>query len=96
MVCHTYKHFIKKGIGLRALLDFFLYLRVKAGTMDWDYIQRECGNLGIADFEMESRVLCDKVFSSERANSYGIDAFKSLLSHKELTMLLYYISSGAY
>lgn len=96
MVCHTYKHFIKKGIGLRALLDFFLYLRVKAGTMDWDYIQRECGTLGIADFEMESRVLCDKVFSSERANSYGIDAFKSLLSHKELTMLLYYISSGAY
>ena len=77
----------KSGTGLRSLLDRYVYLSKKREILDFDYIEKECEILGIADFEKESRSLCMKVFGS-------IDL--PVLCESECEMLEYYMFSTTY
>jgi len=94
MLSHAYKHYVGSGTGLRSLLDFYVYLNTKEQTMDFDYIQKECKVLGLAEFEEQSRILCKKVF--DKANLQGMKALEQQLSEEEYDMLLYYLTSGVY
>ena len=94
IVCHTYKHYVGRGTGLRSLLDFYVYLTVKEQEMDLGYVKKECEVLGIAEFEEKSRRLCKKVFSV--SDTYDMETFMKGLSEEEKDMLMYYSSSGVY
>lgn len=85
MVAHAYKHYIDHGVGLRSLLDTYIYCREKT-ALDWDYIFAQAEELGMADYERESRVLAQKIFGSERQT----------LTKTEQEMLYFYCYSGAY
>ena len=50
--------------------------------LDWDYVMREAGKTGIADFVQRSRNLADKLFSGEA------------LTDAEAKELDYFITSG--
>jgi len=50
------------GMGVRLLLDIYIYMKKFHDSLDWDYIKGELEKLGIADFERESRELAMKVF----------------------------------
>ena len=63
ITAHEHKHYINYGTGLRSLLDRYVYLLKKRDVLDFDYIRAECAKLGIADFEQESRSLCEKVLA---------------------------------
>lgn len=91
---HAYKHYSGSGTGIRTLLDFYAYLNTKEESLDFDYIQTECGKLGIMDFEKCNRRLCRKVFSSQQI--YDRVSFEQSLSADEMEMLKYYLSSGVY
>ncbi len=91
---HAYKHYSGSGTGIRTLLDFYAYLNAKEESLDFDYIQTECGKLGIMDFEKCNRRLCRKVFSSQQI--YDRVSFEQSLSADEMEMLKYYLSSGVY
>ena len=91
---HAYKHYSGSGTGIRTLLDFYAYLNAKEESLDFDYIQTECRNLGIMDFEKCNRRLCRKVFSSQQI--YDRVSFEQSLSADEMEMLKYYLSSGVY
>ena len=91
---HAYKHYSGSGTGIRTLLDFYAYLNAKEESLDFDYIQTECGKLGIMDFEKFNRRLCRKVFSSQQI--YDRVSFEQSLSADEMEMLKYYLSSGVY
>ena len=52
--------------------------------LDWDYVMREAGKTGIADFVQRSRNLADKLFSGEA------------LTDAEAKELDYFITSGVY
>ena len=91
---HAYKHYSGSGTGIRTLLDFYAYLNAKEELLDFDYIQTECGKLGIMDFEKCNRRLCRKVFSSQQI--YDRVSFEQSLSADEMEMLKYYLSSGVY
>ena len=58
---HTYKHYAGGGMGLRTILDVYLYLR-KNKELDFSYVEKELGKLNIADFEKQFRKLCFDVF----------------------------------
>lgn len=64
-VLHTYKHFIGSGIGVRYLLDAYMYLRDKENDLSWDYLRGEFEKLGITEFEASHRTLAKKVFSGQ-------------------------------
>ena len=90
---HAYKHYAGSGTGLRTLLDFYAYLNGKP-ELDFDYIERECEVLGIAEFEKQNRSLCRKVFGEGAFE--GMETLRQGLSKEENEMLLYYLTSGVY
>ncbi len=46
---HMTKHYRDGGIGLRHIIDIY-YLPIKNPDLDWDYIRRELGKLGLLEF----------------------------------------------
>jgi hypothetical protein len=86
ITAHEYKHFAFSGMGLRALVDRYVYLKKKK-DLDFAYIEAECGKLGIAEFEKESRELCLLVFGSEVLPS---------LTKEQTKMLECYLFSATY
>lgn len=84
MVAHDYKHYGFGGIGLRSLLDLFVFLRKRKDILDWEYISKELGCLGLSEFEQ-----------SHRGLAYAAFADKSL-TEEEKESLLYYVTSGTH
>ncbi len=64
MVVHTAKHYRKGGVGLRALLDWYLFRHAKEPGLNWDYIAGELSKLGVDEFELQGRKLGDKLFDA--------------------------------
>lgn len=90
---HGYKHYVGGGTGIRTLLDFYVYLKAKPG-LDFAYIERECEMLGIAEYEKQSRILCEKVFDGVLENAG--ENFEQHLSQEEKEMFAVYMQSGVY
>ena len=82
LIVHEYKHFDNGGIGLRPLVDTYLYL--KNNDVDMDYINKETSKLGIQEFEQINRSLAHNLLENKS------------LTLKELEMLKTMLSSGAY
>ena len=87
MTAHEYNHYSGGGTGLRSLLDRYVYLSKKGNSLKFDAIEAECRKLGIAEFERDSRVLCQKVFGSPQLPQ---------LDETETAMLEYYMFSTTY
>lgn len=105
IICHAYKHYKGGGTGIRSLIDFYVYLQKKESVLDFEYIEKECEKLKIADFEKANRILCKKVFAQDICKStndksdslsYDMDGFWKSLTQTEQEMLMYYLSSGVY
>lgn len=62
VLCHTYKHYIHGGTGLRSLLDEYVFLRSHP-DLDRGYLSAELLKLKITDFEEKLRTLSKKVFT---------------------------------
>ncbi len=86
-LAHEYKHYMRFGIGLRSLLDTYVYLNAKSSTMDWDYISTQLEQMDLTDFERSNRELALAIFSTE-----GRDA----VSPEQEKMLAYMETSGTY
>lgn len=87
MTAHAYKHYSIGGTGLRSLLDWFVFLKEKNKSLNWDYITEQTDILGISDFERKSRKLSTNIFT---------DPDCKLLSDDEIEMLEFYLFSGTY
>lgn len=87
MTAHEWKHFSAGGMGIRSLMDCYVYCKAKGHTLDWAYITEQCRQLAIDDFEQLRRQLAEKVFSAETLPA---------LTEKEQELLLYYLSAGTY
>ncbi len=90
VTAHTCKHYSHSGVGLRSLMDAYVYTDKKGGSLDWDYIAREAGAMGIAEFEKKSRELAVKLFSAP------VWPGELAFTAKEREMLSYFIGSGTY
>lgn len=89
-ILHAYNHYIKRGTGIRTVIDFYLYLNKNQDKMDFDYIEKECGKLGVTDFEKTIRALSSKIF----ANS-GKD-YSENLTEEERDMFDYIFFAGTF
>ena len=49
-VVHIMKHYISIGIGIRAFLDVYVFMREKGESLNYTYIDEELEKLGIKDF----------------------------------------------
>jgi len=87
VVGHAYKHYSRGGTGIRTLADFFILNKRFGGNLNRQYIADELMPLHMVDFERESRVLAEKIFSPNSPMS---------LTLPEQEMLDYYIGSSTY
>ncbi len=87
LIAHEYKHLGYGGIGIRALLDIYVFLRRFQDRLDWAYIKIQCDKLGISELEEKSRALALAVFSAGRLGD---------LTPDQKEMLGYFIESGIY
>lgn len=86
IMTHACKHYTGSGTGLRSLLDIYIFLKHKEAELNWHYIAVELDELGITEFEKESRELCKKLLSEQ---PYPF-------TQKELDTLTFYLGSGTY
>lgn len=89
---HAYKHYVSEGTGLRILADCYVYLLKQSNVLDFDYIESECENLGIADYERNCRSLSQKLFSPD--SEILMDKINLTKAEQELIDNL--INSGTY
>ncbi|MCQ2417583.1 MAG: nucleotidyltransferase family protein [Oscillospiraceae bacterium] len=65
LTAHAFKHYDYGGIGIRTLIDNYVYLKSKEKELDWDYISAELQKLHIAGFEQRLRTTSQHVFSPD-------------------------------
>lgn len=83
-LAHEYKHYIHGGIGLRSLVDSFIFLKKYNKILNWSYIFDELKILNLSQFEENNRELVLSIFSDNK------------LTNVEKENLLYFVTSGTH
>ena len=88
LVAHAYKHYLHGGIGIRNLVDVFVYTEKYRDCLDWAYLEKEIRSFGAWEFDEECRRLSRKLLSTEDRNYNLMEA--------DIRALEIYFSSGAF
>lgn len=91
-IVHTYKHFLNSGMGLRTVLDVYLYVSNLQEKLDFDYIEEQLKKLDAYDFEQTFRSIAFKMFDENLEDRKWWDLFDV----KEQEMLSYVLDAGTY
>lgn len=83
-ICHMYKHFIKSCCGIRFLIDNYLFLKKENDKLDWNYIEKRFNEIGILDFEKQTRALAFHIFDG------------NTITEEDARQLYLYTSFGIY
>ena len=91
-IVQTYKHFLNSGMGLRTVLDVYLYVSNLQEKLDFDYIEEQLKKLDAYDFEQTFRSIAFKMFDENLEDRKWWDLFDV----KEQEMLSYILDAGTY
>ena len=83
-LAHAYKHYAGAGTGLRTIVDTYLYNKRYQGVMDMKYVESECVELGIAQFEKQLREMSMRSLGGHK------------LTAEERQLFDYIVFSGTY
>ena len=86
MVAHAYKHYTDHGVGLRSLVDVYVFDSSKP-NLDWDYIRAECAKLGMEEYEKTCRYAARKLFRHNAPET---------LTEQELDMVYFCMDSSTH
>lgn len=96
-IVHTYKHFLNSGMGLRTVLDVYLYVSNLQEKLDFDYIEEQLKKLDAYDFEQTFRSLAFKMFGENaKEGNAAADELQDSFDDKEHDMLSYILDAGTY
>lgn len=84
MIAHEYKHYTWCGIGVRSLLDTYVFWKRFGQTLDKELLQQRLEQLGLADFERSNRELALALFE------------RIPLTSEQEQMLQYMVLSGTH
>lgn len=65
MVYHTAGHFLEGGIGIKMIMDFYVFIKEYGDKLDWEYVNTRLKESGLFDFEQCIKSLSYKWFSSD-------------------------------
>lgn len=91
-IVHTYKHFLNSGMGLRTVLDVYLYVSNLQEKLDFDYIEEQLKKLDAYDFEQTFRSIAFKMFDENLEDRKWWNSFDA----QEQEMLSYILDAGTY
>ena len=70
VMCHTAKHIINNGMGLRAFLDMVFMVQNEPG-LDWAWLEEELARLELLEFTRTCFALCERWFEVRMPLSPG-------------------------
>lgn len=85
---HAWNHFRESGIGIRWLLDVFVFLKKHAAELDRAYVSGELDKLGALEFSRWSERLSEKLL--------GVPGLDKEFSPEEEQLLDAFFTSGAF
>lgn len=65
MICHAHKHFSRNGMGIRFLVDEYVFLKEKGETLDNDYINEKIREFGLEQFDADLRKVSRMAFDED-------------------------------
>lgn len=80
MLVHSSKHFRLSGIGLRHLLDMYLFNQKYKNRLDYKYLQEELEKLGLYTYEKQLMNICVKWFEKQDFQEFSLIEEYILLS----------------
>ena len=86
MVSHAYRHYRDNGVGIRSLLDIYVYNKALGKSLDYVYIETQLAVIDSLDFEKQMRALAGKAFGEG----------KPIFNEEETQILCYYFRSGTF
>ena len=70
LLLHGHKHYKHdSGIGIRLLIDIFVFLSKKEETLDWEYVNRELAAVQVQAFESNVKALAQEIFQKDAENA---------------------------
>ena len=63
LIAHSAKHFFESGLGIRPVIDCYLYKRAYADRLDMKYVRKILGRAKLTGFEKRLSALGDKWFA---------------------------------
>lgn len=87
LTAHAYKHFSKRGTGIRTLVDGYVFLD-RHPELDWRYTEQELATLGLLEYERQCRSLSEKLL--------GVPSREILLTDEEGEFLSKFLGAGTY
>lgn len=65
MICHAHKHFSRNGMGIRFLMDEYVFLKEKGETLDNNYINEKIREFGLEQFDADLRKVSKMAFDED-------------------------------
>lgn len=65
---HFYKHFTRSGVGIRPLVDLFVFLQAKEDGLDRDYLKHQLDALHLAAFSEQMKRMAFKCLKGQQLN----------------------------
>ena len=69
MICHAHKHFSRNGMGIRFLMDEYVFLKEKGETLDNDYINEKIREFGLEQFDADLQKISKMAFDLDQEYS---------------------------
>lgn len=88
MTAHAYRHFVVSGIGIRNLLDVYVFLSKYEAELNWDYVRDELKKVDAADFESWCRRISNVLFGDPNSSIE--------ISPEDLDVLDAFFASGTF
>lgn len=84
-IVHVYKHYNYSGVGVKSLVDVFVYLSKYEDCLDNEYLERQFNSLGILEFANRVKSLAFKLLKDNKP-----------LTEQENKLLEYMVESGSH
>ena len=88
MTAHAARHFSSGGIGIRNVVDEYIYLNKYQDELDFDYINKELSHIGLAKFESNLKKLSKYWFTDVALEPADVSLMEEMAD--------YIIKSGTY
>lgn len=95
LICHSFKHFLHSGFGIRQVCDIILFANEYGDAIDWEKILRQCREIHADLFAAALFAIGEKYLTFDPEKAHYPKAWREI-SVDETDMLMDLLDSGIY
>ena len=95
LICHSFKHFLHSGFGIRQVCDIILFANEYGDAIDWEKVLRQCREIHADLFAAALFAIGEKYLTFDLGKAHYPKAWRKI-SVDETDMLMDLLDSGIY